>query len=588
MHRLVPAIASVGLFLAAGNASAQEAAAIQSASESVPALPATVSVPLGVVLVAVAVIAIVASLAFLQKWMRAQQNEADRSFFNFMAIYIAGFAAVVLLVRHGVLVVQQKSPSLFDLLGEISVVLIVWFFFFRLHTVGELTDRVGELVKNMQGQTDAAGRQFQTAQNDLQTAQTQLEKAVKGATADVRSAQASLDQSVGNLLATTGILNAPSIKALTDRGEISDWYGELATVRQAIVDAYFNATPGEDLLKRVLVRTTFFSYFAEVAAQLKKQLLFSTTLDVHARLVFELGVRLSEAARKQDAAPVMCFGNIFAVDKFFNYNSDFNNNPPCLGRAMNFMDEYVAELGKLRTEHGIEHYRFTFVEDQSTDDLMVLSSAVLQDEATYFIYGDIEHGIFVPRRLNKPAIEAAIKARLIDTQPNTDECYLILPAANVPLPNTTRHDALKALGVVSKPLYEHFEMAMHGENAKERCRVVPLSDATARRLLGGNNATPLTDLVNRFPKVRQGYGTKAKDRPVADFVAFCLRPNTGANKGMLSAAVVVADRVDTQHDTVLLRLIHEQPNVNAIDTLLQALVADQTLSPLTAYSVAQT
>jgi hypothetical protein len=54
--------------------------------------------------------------------------------------------------------------------------------------------------------------------------------------------------------------------------------------------------------------------------------------------------------------------------------------------------------------------------------------------------------------------------------------------------------------------------------------------------------------------------------------------------GQLSAVVIIADRVDTQHDTVLLRLIHEQEDILAIEKLLQRLAVDTNLKRLTDYS----
>jgi len=48
--------------------------------------------------------------------------------------------------------------------------------------------------------------------------------------------------------------------------------------------------------------------------------------------------------------------------------------------------------------------------------------------------------------------------------------------------------------------------------------------------------------------------------------------------------VIIADRVDTQHDTVLLRLIHEHDDLVAVERLLRQLASDKTLKRLTDYS----
>ena len=297
-------------------------------------------------LLSLAIIAIIASLASLRTWMSGDGIAAKQGFFDYLVVYIAGLAAVTLLVYHATKVIKSESPSLLELLGEVSVVLIVWFFFIRLHTVGKLTDAVeklvnqitavGATVNQMAGQTTGASKQLQNAQNDLQ------------------SGQEKLDSSINNLIAATEILDKQSIAELDEHNEKSEWFHKLKEVRVATVQAYFNATRGSDL-KRPLIRSTFFTYFDQVTTQLKNQLVFATTLDVHAQLVFELGKELRDLAKRENAMPVMCFGNVFSIARFFNTKSDFKS-PPSLGHAIDFIDHYGNNLTRLRKELGIEQY----------------------------------------------------------------------------------------------------------------------------------------------------------------------------------------------------------------------------------------
>ena len=536
---------------------------------SVPLVPAATPANsiLEVALLSVAILAILASLVSLHRWMSRRGIVSDQGVFDYLAIYIAGFAAISLLVYHAAGVIESGSTSLLELLGEISVVLIVWFFFMRLHTVGKLTDEAKVLVHHMGDQTTAASQQLKTAQNEL------------------ASAQVKLDSAINDVIAATGILNKESIDKLTARGEKSEWFQKLAEVRQATVNAYFAATPVDDS-KRSLVRSTFFKYFDEVTNQLANQLLFATTLDVHANLVFELGTELSKLAKSRQATPVMCFGNVFAIDRFFNSNSEFNNDRPRLGPSVDFMDEYVEKLARLRRDHGVEQYRFTFVEDGDESGLEVLPSGTLGDQGSYYIFGDKSaDGRFVPTRLRADEIKKAVRLGLFETAPHTDECYLILPYPRGFPVDPGKAAELHKLCPERMLLYEYFADRMH-DGATDRCRVVSVSTDTATRLLPEFAAEKdiFARLSGIFPKVQRGYGSTRKNLPVADFVAFCLKSTSGATAGQLSAAVIIADRVDTQHDTVLLRLIHEHDDLVAVERLLRQLASDKTLKRLTDYS----
>ena len=214
----------------------------------------------------------------------------------------------------------------------------------------------------------------------------------------------------------------------------------------------------------------------------------------------------------------------------------------------------------------------------------LLPATELKEQGSYWIFGEKKDGKFAPRRLGTQEIKTGADLHLFQTQPHTEACYLILPEKDLPI-DRIKDDELRRMVPDRKLLYDYFADWMH-EGHHDRCRVVDVSTDTAKRLLpeAANDDDILAKFSNIFPKVPHGYGRSAKMVPVADFVAFCLRKSSDETPGRLSAVVIIADVVETEHDTVLLRLIDEQPDVEAIEKLLQRLAVDTRLEQLTEYS----